>query len=500
MKPISQCKVLVVDDVQESLMIVGDILEDVCQVVPVPDGMHAVAAVLKEHPDLILLDVILPGMEGFSICQALKNNPDTSSIPVIFLTALSDSDDKLAGFEAGGVDYITKPFHAAELRARVRTHLRLSLLERDQRQHIDYLASALEHTEENFLFFAEHTADILLQADARGIIGLVNPTWTEVTGQNRSEVVGKFLRDIADGRDADALADALKRARAAKDVDVRTQFRIAATGGQRWMRAAFRLRYDASGEYLGLTGVLADISDLIAQNEELRASRDAAQGEAASHVEYLEKLAYGLRSPLNKICGGAEQLAESEPPGTRIGAVELIALGCRDINAFVEEMISRSRAKSNQPQLPPPLPHVAASRSFDGPVLLVDDDRSNLLILGHLLKRLGFRDVDLAGSAAAALPLWKERGHRLVFLDLIMPETDGYDLCRALRDAAGGDRPAILAVSASALPENATRCMEAGFDFQMAKPISLHGISEALGALGWKPDAHASSGSPPGSV
>ena len=81
-----------------------------------------------------------------------------------------------------------------------------------------------------------------------------------------------------------------------------------------------------------------------------------------------------------------------------------------------------------------------------------------------------------------------------------MPETDGYELCRALRDAPGGDSPAILAVSASALPENATRCMEAGFDFQMAKPISLHGISEALGALGWKPDVHASSGSPPGSV
>ena len=487
MKSISQCKVLVVDDVQESLMIVADILEDVCQVCSVPDGMHAVAAVIKERPDLILLDVVLPGMEGFSICQALKNNPDTSSIPVIFLTALSDSDDKLAGFHAGGVDYITKPFHSAELRARVQTHLRLSLLERDQRQHINYLASALEHTEENYLFFAEHTADILLQADARGCIALVNPTWTEVTGQDRSAVVGKFLRDIADERDAPGLAEMLRHARAAKGEDVRTQFRMATTNGQRWMRAAFRLRYDPSGEYLGLTGVLADINDLMAQNEELRASRDAAQDEAASHIGYLETLAHGLRSPLNDICGGADQLREGLPSGAGSEAMGLIEEGCRDINSFVEEIISRSRTKTVQLKLPPPISPVVGSRLFDGPVLIVDDDKSNLLILGHLLKRLGFREIDSAPSAESALPLWKERIHRLVFLDLIMPDTDGYELCRRIRSTGEGDRSTILAVSASALPENVSRCMEAGFDFQMAKPISLQGISDALVSLGWKP-------------
>ena len=468
-------------------MIVADILEDVCKVFPVPDGMHAVEAVIKERPDLILLDVVLPGMEGFSICQALKNNPDTSSIPVIFLTALSDSDDKLTGFGAGGVDYITKPFHAAELRARVQTHLRLSLLEREQRQHIDYLSSALEHTEENYLFFAEHTADILLQADARGIIGLVNPTWTEVTGQERSSVVGRFLRDLADEQDAPALADALKHARADKAVDVRTQFRIAATGGRRWMRAAFRLRYDPSGEYLGLTGVLADISDLMAQNEELRASRDAAQDEAASHIEYLEKLAHGLRSPLNDICGGVDQLREGEPSVSLFEAMGLIEEGCRDINTFVDDVIARSRKKNSQPHVPPPLPYAAPARSFDGPILIVDDDKSNLLILAHLLKRLGFREVDAAPSASVALPLWTHRKHSLVFLDIIMPDTDGYELCAGIRASEGGAAPAILAVSASALPENVARCMTAGFDLQMAKPISLQGISEALVLLGWKP-------------
>ena len=487
MKPISQCKVLVVDDVEDNLIIVADILEDVCQVISTRDGMQAVSEAIKQSPDLILLDVILPGVEGFAICQTLKQNPDTSLIPVIFLTALSDSDDKLSGFEAGGVDYITKPFQAAELRARVKTHLRLSLLEREQQEHIEYLSSALEHTEETYRFFADHTADILLQADENGSITLVNPTWTEVTGQDRAAVVGRHLRDIADERDAEALALRLKAASAEKEENLRTEFRISTASGQRWMRAAFRLRYDAAGTYLGLTGVLADVSDLMAQNEELRAMRDAAQGEAASHVDYLERLAHGLRSPLNDICGGLEQLRESEPTGGLRESMGLIEEGCRDINAFVEEMISRTRAKSTPPPVPPPLPPAKQHRTFSGPVLIVDDDRSNLLILGHLLKRLGFPDVDLANSAASALPVWKERRHQLVFLDLIMPDIDGYDLCRSIRAAAGSDSPAILAVSASALPENAARCMDAGFDFQMAKPISLNGISDALASLGWKP-------------
>ncbi len=84
---------------------------------------------LKEHtlPDVILLDVMMPGIDGFEACRQIKANPKTREIPVIFMTALTDMSHKVAAFEAGGSDYITKPHHYAEVLARVNTHLTLEL-------------------------------------------------------------------------------------------------------------------------------------------------------------------------------------------------------------------------------------------------------------------------------------------------------------------------------------------------------------------------------------
>jgi DNA-binding response OmpR family regulator len=85
-----------------------------------------------KYPHLILLDVMMPGIDGFEVCQQLKANPKTQDIPIIFLTALSEMVNKIKGFELGGVDYIIKPFHPKEVLIRVKTHLHLSLM---QQQH-----------------------------------------------------------------------------------------------------------------------------------------------------------------------------------------------------------------------------------------------------------------------------------------------------------------------------------------------------------------------------
>ena len=81
--------------------------------------------------DLVLLDINMPEMDGYETCRKLKENPETASVPVIFLSALNDADDKLKAFDAGGVDYMTKPFQFPEVVARVQTHLRIAHLERE---------------------------------------------------------------------------------------------------------------------------------------------------------------------------------------------------------------------------------------------------------------------------------------------------------------------------------------------------------------------------------
>ena len=118
--------VLVIDDTPENLTVLLRILtKHGYQVRPALSGEIALKAVQEDIPDLILLDIMMPGMNGFEVCGKLKSDARTQNIPIIFISALGDTEDKIKGFQAGGVDYISKPFHVDEVLARVKTHLSL---------------------------------------------------------------------------------------------------------------------------------------------------------------------------------------------------------------------------------------------------------------------------------------------------------------------------------------------------------------------------------------
>jgi len=118
--------ILIVDDNPHNLQVLGSILEkNDFETAVALNGQQALEFVETEKPDLILLDIMMPDMDGYEVCRRLKMNHDSKRIPVIFLTALPDTKDIVHGFEAGAVDYITKPFNHAELLARIRTHVEL---------------------------------------------------------------------------------------------------------------------------------------------------------------------------------------------------------------------------------------------------------------------------------------------------------------------------------------------------------------------------------------
>jgi signal transduction histidine kinase len=127
----SAMTVLIVDDVPANLEVVGRHLENHgYRAVVAQGGKEGIERAALVRPNLILLDVLMPGIDGFETCRRLKANPDTRDIPVIFMTALTDTADKLTGFEVGAVDYVTKPLDGAEVLARIDTHLSLSVLRR----------------------------------------------------------------------------------------------------------------------------------------------------------------------------------------------------------------------------------------------------------------------------------------------------------------------------------------------------------------------------------
>jgi putative two-component system response regulator len=121
--------VLAVDDESTNLHLLRQILQERYRLLFAKDGPRALELARKEHPDLILLDVMMPDMNGYQVCQQLKTDPDTAAIPVIFVTALTDPADEVDGFEAGAVDFITKPVNPAVVKARVQLHLSLVRME-----------------------------------------------------------------------------------------------------------------------------------------------------------------------------------------------------------------------------------------------------------------------------------------------------------------------------------------------------------------------------------
>lgn len=122
--------IVVVDDNPDNLRLLAGLLsENDYKVRLTSNGNHALVTIQKEAPDLILLDIMMPGMDGFEVCRQLKDDEQTASIPIIFISALDETMDKVKAFSMGGVDYITKPFKAEEVLARIKTHLTLRFLQ-----------------------------------------------------------------------------------------------------------------------------------------------------------------------------------------------------------------------------------------------------------------------------------------------------------------------------------------------------------------------------------
>jgi signal transduction histidine kinase len=136
---------LIVDDTSANLGVIASHLEDNgFDIVIAQSGEDGIRRAQRTLPDLILLDVMMPGIDGFETCRRLKAMPETADIPVIFMTALSDTSDKVTGFEAGGVDYVTKPIQIAEALVRINTHLGLRAVRRELAQRNAALQDVIE--------------------------------------------------------------------------------------------------------------------------------------------------------------------------------------------------------------------------------------------------------------------------------------------------------------------------------------------------------------------
>jgi two-component system sensor histidine kinase/response regulator len=205
--PPTRDRIMAVDDQPENLRLLEDMLRHRGYMVrSFPRGRLALAAARQNPPDLILLDINMPEMNGYEVCERLKNDAQLAGIPVIFLSALSETDDKVKAFRSGGVDYISKPFQVEEVQARVETHLGLHRLQRALQAQKDVLEDTvasrtrelseaharltiLDQAKTEFLNLISHE----LRTPLNGLIGIGDLILSEVeSGAPGTELRGLF--------------------------------------------------------------------------------------------------------------------------------------------------------------------------------------------------------------------------------------------------------------------------------------------------------------------
>ena len=218
MDDINQSKILIVEDAETNIDILMDTLGEDYEISVATDGETALEIIEEDEiPDLILLDIMMPGIDGYETCRRIKEIPKSKNIPIIFITGKTDTQDMIKGFQVGGVDYITKPFHKEEVSARIRNHLELQFLRKQNEEKMKatmarYLGSELVETlmesGEEVMRTSEHEVTILFsdirdfttlseKLGAQETINLLNSYFDQMVSciQHEKGMLDKFIGD-----------------------------------------------------------------------------------------------------------------------------------------------------------------------------------------------------------------------------------------------------------------------------------------------------------------
>ena len=218
MDDINHAKILIVEDAETNIDILMDTLGEDYEISVATDGETALEIIEEDEiPDLILLDIMMPGIDGYETCRRIKEIPKSKNIPIIFITGKTDTQDMVKGFQVGGVDYITKPFHKEEVSARIRNHLELQFFRKQNEEKMKatmsrYLGSELVDTllesGEEVMRTSEHEVTILFsdirnfttlseEIGAQETINLLNAYFDQMVSciQNEKGMLDKFIGD-----------------------------------------------------------------------------------------------------------------------------------------------------------------------------------------------------------------------------------------------------------------------------------------------------------------
>ena len=528
MNKVTKPSILAVDDTPENLNLLKKILTaSGYNVRALPHGRLVLRSALSNPPDLILLDIMMPDMDGYEICAQLKAEARTRDIPVIFISALQENVSKLRAFSEGGVDYVSKPFHAEEVLARVRTHLHLRAMQQDlevrnrdlaalnhELSEAKTKAEAANRAKSAFLANMSHELRTPLNAVLgfaqimardRGLSGKHQRYVGNI--QHGGEFLLELLNDVLDLAKIEAgrfecileawdtrrffaeLGEVFRTRAEQKDLFFRYEeptplprmlhsdprrlrqiaMNLLGNAVKFTRRGGITLRTGFADDKLVLEvadtgpGIPADMLDRIF--EPFQQAGDSAQKIQGTG------LGLSITRKLAEMMDGTVSVTSTEGRGSTFRVeIQAQALATPDDNARAE----------NAPEA------VAYKRTDngDGPLrlLICDDAPDNLEVLEEILKPLGF-DVLTTSNGKECIATAQQQVPDAVLLDLYMPELNGFETVRALREMPACRDTPIISVSADAFSETRNQSLAAGSSEHLAKPIKVEKLTEALGAL-----------------
>ncbi len=531
--PPKKATILIVDDSPINLQVLMTILQDDYAIIAATSGEKALTLARKQTPDLIILDVMMPNLDGYEVCTQLKANECTQTIPIIFVTSLSEVGNETRGFELGAVDYLTRPLNPPVLKARIKSHLTLQHLHQELQQKNDALAKATRLKDE-FLANMSHE----LRTPLNAILGLSEALQDSLFGtlteeQHHAiatvETSGKHLLELIDD-----ILD-LSKISAGK-LELKTAPTCISTlcnsslllVKQQASERGIQLTHDLPS---GLSSILVDerrirqvlinlLNNAVKFTPEggevsLRVAvgsgatwqgtvqvpeqfvtqpgqlilfqvTDSGIGIAPNDVPRLFQPFTQIDSQLNRTQSGTglglamvKQITELHG-GTVAVASQLGQGSCFTVALpYLQPMDSPSSA-------PTPLVLTPASDNPESPlaplILLAEDNQANIETFTAYLKALGYRCL-VAEDGAEAIAIAQDQQPDIILMDIQMPGMDGLEATRRLRTDTRLDKTPIIALTALAMAGDEERCLAAGANHYLSKPVRLRELVTVIQRL-----------------